>query len=130
MMCNISSNCLANFARGGGYAYVFHIIKTWISASIPKDNSVFSLEPWRFEFLVLGVQPALETVTTCLFVWEESNLNLRKTLNSLICYKKKAPKARKQTCVMEVTRGWLRTAFLVMCVLCACTKWFSYFSEK
>lgn len=98
-MCNISSNCLANFARGGGYAYVFHIIKTWISASIPKDNSVFSLEPWRFEFLVLGVQPALETVTTCLFVWEESNLNLRKTLNSLICYKKKAPKARKQTCV-------------------------------
>lgn len=92
MMCNISSNCLASFARGGGYACVFRINKTWISASIPKDNSVFSLEPWHFEFLALGVQPALETVTVCSVVWEESHLNLRKTLSSLICYKKEPPK--------------------------------------
>lgn len=57
---------MASFARGGGYAYVFHINKNWISVSIPKDNSDFSLELWHFEFLALGVQPALETVTGCL----------------------------------------------------------------
>lgn len=115
MMCNISSNCLASFARGGRYACVFHINKAWISASIPKDNSGFSLEPWHFEFLALGVQPALETVTACSAVWEESNSNLRRTPNSLVCYKgKRAPKARKETCVMDPTEN----CFLWRCVYC------------
>lgn len=130
MMCNISSNCLTwlldnNFGRGRRYACVFHISKTWNSASNPKDNSVFSSEPYLLSSLLCDcnrhwrqLQPVELSWRIQTQIWED--------LIRASSATKKAPKAGKQMCVWwkPLEDDW-ELLFLVVCVLCVHAQNFS-----
>lgn len=129
MMCNISSNCLTrlvdnNFGRGRGYACVFHINKTWISASSPKDNSVFSLEPYLLNSLLSDCNWHWRQLQPVRLSWRIQTQILRKPRKSLICYKK-GPQSRETNVWWKPLEDDWELLFLVVCVLCVHAQNFS-----